>query len=112
MFYIVKNNGRFTQAMVAKLSPILVFFPDKLEITTAVIVSVWCWLNFSPCIDLVLIFFHILDFLEHWVLRESIIPLKPVIGGMRVVALSISSHKKTQKKTILLFSYTVGFLYF
>ena len=33
--------------------------------------------------------------LEYWVLMESRIPLKPVLGGV-IVALSISSHKQTQ----------------
>ena len=35
-------------------------FPDYLEVATAVVVSVWSLQNFSPCIDIVLIFFHIL----------------------------------------------------
>ena len=47
-------------------------------------------------IDIVLIFFHILDLQEYWVLRESRIPLKPVLRGVRIVALSISSHEKIQ----------------
>ena len=48
--------------------------------------------NFSPCIDIVLIFFHIQVLHEYWVLTESRIPLKPVLGGVRIVALSISSY--------------------
>ena len=43
-----------------------------------------------------LLFFHILVLLEYWVLKESRIPLKPVLGGVRIVALSISSHDPTQ----------------
>ena len=35
----------------------LCVFPDYL-VATAVVVSVWSWYNFSPCIDIVLIFFH------------------------------------------------------
>ena len=29
---------------------------------------------------------------EYWVLMESRIPLKPVLGSVRIVGLSISSH--------------------
>ena len=47
-----------------------------------------------------LIFFHIL---EYWVLNESRIPLKQVLGGVRIVELSNSSHEQS-----LLFSYIVG----
>ena len=43
-----------------------------------------------------LIFFYILVLQEYWVLTESRIPLKPVLGGTRNVALPISSHKQTQ----------------
>ena len=45
---------------------------------------------------IVLIFFHILVLREYWVLMESRILLKLVLGGVRIVALSISSHKQTQ----------------
>ena len=38
--------------------------------------------------------FHILVLQEYWVLMESRILLKPVLGGMRIVALSISSHEQ------------------
>ena len=48
------------------------------------------------CIDIVLIFFHILVLQEYCVLTESRIPFKPVLGGVRIVALSISSHEQTQ----------------
>ena len=40
-------------------------------------------------------FFHILVLQKYWVLTESRIPIKPVLGGMRIVALSISSHEQT-----------------
>ena len=39
--------------------------------------------------------FHILFLKEYWVLAENRIPLKPVLGGVRIVALSISSHEQT-----------------
>ena len=39
--------------------------------------------------------------------------LKSVLGGVRIFALSISSHEQTQlNRFSLLFSYIVGFLYF
>ena len=50
----------------------------------------------SPCIDIVLIF-HILVDLEYWVLTESRIQLNPMLGGVRNVAFSISSHEQTKK---------------
>ena len=31
-----------------------------------------------------------------WVLIESSIPLKPVLGDVRIVALSMNSHEQTQ----------------
>ena len=71
-------------------------FPDYLEVATAVIVSVWSWYNFSPYNDIVLIFFHILVLQEYWVLTKSRILLKLVLGGVRIVALSINSHEQTQ----------------
>ena len=42
--------------------------------------------------------FHFLVLQEYWVLTESRILLKPVLGGVRIiiVALSISSHEQTQ----------------
>ena len=52
--------------------------------------------NDVPYIDIVLIFFHILVLQEYWSLKESKILLKPVLGGVRIVALSISSHGQTQ----------------
>ena len=49
-----------------------------------------------PGIDIVLIFFQTLVFQEYWVLVESRVPLKPMLGGVRIFVLSISSHDKTQ----------------
>ena len=40
--------------------------------------------------------FHILVLHEYRVLMENRIPIKPVLVGMRIVALSISSHEQTQ----------------
>ena len=45
---------------------------------------------------LFLICFHILVLQEYWVLTESRIPLKPLLGGVRIVALSFSSYEQTQ----------------
>ena len=42
--------------------------------------------------------FHILVLPEYWVLTENRIPLKPVLGGVSIVALSISSHEQIQLK--------------
>ena len=78
------------------------FFPDYLEVATAVVVPRGAGKTY---VDIVLIFFHILVLQEYWVLAESRIPLKPVVGGVRVVALSISFHEKTQKNRVC------GFLY-
>ena len=58
-------------------SHLLIRFPDYLEVAIAVVVSVWSWYNFSLCIDILLIFFHIL--VLH--LNESRIPLKPELRG-------------------------------
>ena len=46
--------------------------------------------------DIVLIFFYILVLQEYWVLAEIRIPLKLVLEGMRIVALSITSHEQNQ----------------
>ena len=40
--------------------------------------------------------FHILVLQEYWVVTENRIPLKLMLGGMKIVALSISSHEQTQ----------------
>ena len=40
--------------------------------------------------------FHILVFQEYLVLQVRSIPLKLVLGHMRVIALSIGSHKQIQ----------------
>ena len=51
----------------------------------------------SPCTSIYCCyFFHILVLQEYWILKESIMPLKPVLVGMRIVALSIRSHEQTQ----------------
>ena len=68
-----------------------VFFSDYLEVTTAVVVSRGVGKT-SPRTSI----FHILVLQEYWVQTESRIPLKPVLGGARIVALSISSHEQTQ----------------
>ena len=53
-----------------------------------------------------LIFFHILVLQEYWVLTESRIPLKTVIGDVRIVALSIScSNEQTKKCESAVFLY-------
>ena len=41
-------------------------------------------------------FYDILVLHEYWVLTENKIPLKPVLGGVRIVALPISFHEQTQ----------------
>ena len=61
----------------------------------------YCWIQIHcflrpPSIDILLIFFHSLVLQEYWVLTESRILLEPVLKGGRIVALSISSHEKTQ----------------
>ena len=77
-------------------------------------VSVWSWLNFSPCIDIVLIFFfHILVIQEYWVQRNSRMLFKPVLRGIRIVALSLSSHDQRLNKidsTVLLYCRSSIFL--
>ena len=40
--------------------------------------------------------FYVLVLQEYLVLTENRIPLKTALGGVRVVALSISSHEQTQ----------------
>ena len=42
------------------------------------------------------VFFHTLVLQEYLVLTESRIPLKPVLWGVRIVALYICSHEQTQ----------------
>ena len=59
-----------------------------------------------PCIDIVLIFFHVLILQEYWALMESRMPLKLVLWDVRIVALSIGLIKPS-----LLFSNIVGSLY-
>ena len=50
-----------------------------------------------------LIFFHILVLQEYWVLTESRILLKPVLGGLRNVALSNNSHEQIQLNQVCCF---------
>ena len=51
----------------------------------------------ARCKDIVLIYvFHNLVLQEYLVLTESSITLKPVLGGLRIIALSITSHGQTQ----------------
>ena len=74
--------------------------PNPLSLYSVIVSgAIKLWISspvfFSPCIDIVLIFFHILVLREHWNLLESRIPLKSVLGGMGIVALSISSHEQT-----------------
>ena len=40
--------------------------------------------------------FHILVLMKYLFLTESRIQLKPVVGGVQIVALSISSHEQTE----------------
>ena len=42
------------------------------------------------------LYLHILVLQEYWVLTESRIRLKPVLGSVRIVALTINSHEQTQ----------------
>ena len=72
------------------------FFPDYLELATAVVVSHRVHKLLPVHQYIVLLFFYILVLQEYWVLTESRVLLKPVLGGVRVFALSISSHKQTQ----------------
>ena len=70
---------------------------DYLEVATAVIVPHGVSETFSIFyIDIEVIFLHILVLQEYWVMAESRIPLKPVLGSMRILALSISPHEQTQ----------------
>ena len=55
------------------------------------------WLN------IVLIFYHILIIPEHWVLPKSRIPAQLVLGGVRIVAPSISSHEQAQLNLVCCF---------
>ena len=71
-------------------------FPDYLEVATAVIVPRGVGKTSPVHRYSVDIFFHILARREYRVLTESRIPLKPVLGGVRIVAPSISSQEQTQ----------------
>ena len=59
----------------------------------------------SSRFDIVLIFFHVLVLQEYWVLAQSKIPLRLVLGGVRSVALSISSHEQRQLTRVCFFLY-------
>ena len=64
---------------------VIVVFPDHTHILFLV--------KLPPCIDIVLIFFFIFWSLGNiGFLAESRIPPKPVLGSVRTVVLSISSH--------------------
>ena len=54
--------------------------------------------NFTLCViqAFLMVFFLILVLQEYWVLTESRIPDKLVLGGVRIIALSISFHEQTQ----------------
>ena len=72
------------------------FFPDYLEVAIAVVVPRAVGKT-SPRTSIShKIIFLIPVLQEYGVLTESRIPLKPVLGGVRIVALSISSHEQTQ----------------
>ena len=59
-----------------------------------------------PCIDIVLMIFRSLVIQEYWVLTESRTPLKPVLWGMRIVALStIVLINRLNKTETVVFSY-------
>ena len=62
----------------------------------------------SLCIDIVLIFCHILVLREYWVLTKSRIPLKP---GLRIAVLLLVLMNRLIK-TESVVSYIVGSLYF
>ena len=55
--------------------------------------------------DIVLIFFHILILHEYWVLTEIRIPLKLMLGIMRIVALSMILVNRLNKTETAVFQY-------
>ena len=70
------------------------YFADKFH---AQLISAWKWLILR----------------EYWVLKESKIPLKPVLGGVIIAAISISSHDQMDSIQLsLLFFKIVSSLYF
>ena len=75
-------------------SAILLTFIKLPFVITIFVLSIFEWPFYTDFI--VLIFFHILVLQQYWVLMESRIPLKPVLRGIRIVALSISSYEQTQ----------------
>ena len=68
---------------------------DYLEVAIAVVVSRGVGKT-SPVYRYSIDIFHILVLQEYWVMKESRIPLKSVLVGVRIVALTISSHEQTQ----------------
>ena len=79
------------------------FFPDYLEVATAVIEPRGGGKTFPVHRYSVDIFFIILVLQEYLVLTESRILLKPRLGGMQIVALSISAHEQTQLNRVCCF---------
>ena len=73
----------FLGAPRVSLQCVIVVFPDHTH------------LLFLPVHRYIDDIFHVLVLQEYWVLVESRILLKPVLGGVRIVALSISSHEQT-----------------
>ena len=57
------------------------FFPDYLQVPTAVIVACGVGKNYSGTSVYSVDIFHILVFQEYWVLMENRILLKPVLGA-------------------------------
>ena len=47
--------------------------------------------------------FHVLILQEYWVLMESKITLKPLLGSVRIVALSIYSYEQTHLNRVYCF---------
>ena len=74
--------------------------------------ATWSRYNSSRYFDKVLIFInHILVFKDYiWVLSESSILLKLLLGGLRVIVLSIHSHELTLGNSLLFSNYR-GSLY-
>ena len=79
------------------------FFQDCLEMATAVVLSRGVGKNFSPYIDRVLIFLHILVLQEHLALTESRIPLKPVLRDVRIVAFLLVFMNRLNKTKFTVF---------
>ena len=89
------KTGAAISSIVGSISEGSVF-PDYLEVTTVAVVPRGLGKTSTPTSFKCYYFFHILVLQEYWVLTERRIPLKPVLGGVRIVALCISSHEQTQ----------------